>query len=353
MDNFINRFLICLPLLSAFGSTTVFADKDEHHDHQDRHSDRHDNPDRRSQPSPQENRVQTAPRQDDRRQFNQPGSSIQKRQEFEQRMRNERQRSETTKEFRQLPPQDMDAFRNRISQSRQNRIPPERSPDFMKKANDFKNSYTKRSIDDKRESRTISDDVRNRFSDYGNWFTPNFYNNRHHYHGRYWRNGVDWWRGAPWNRVHTWLGWGSGASILYPIYYYNGYPIQYDSGWNDAYNDPSYPQFIEGDWLPLGVFTLAPSIQGAANSTMFIQLAVDRNGEISGTFYNSSTDISFPLVGFIDKQTQEAFWEISGENTFAPEMATGIFNLTQDVADVEMTFPTGVVQNWILVKVGR
>lgn len=285
--------------------------------------------------------------------FGQDRSSlIQKRRDFDERIKQDQRRNDLTREINRLPSQDRDSLRKQAELFRRERGVKERSPDYDKRAKEIRDSYTKRRVNDKRESNEVSGSVRTHYSNYNKWFTPSFYNNRRHFHGHYWRDDVNWWWGAPWNRVYSWLGWAGAAGIVYPIYYSDGYPVQFDSGWTDYYSDNSYPQMIQGSWLPLGVYALGPTVNEAANSDMFVQLAVNRSGEISGTYYNAATDQSYPVIGFVDRDTQEAYWQIPGEN-FAPEMATGMFNLTQDVAEVELTFSNRVIQNWALVRISE
>lgn len=286
------------------------------------------------------------------RSFQDRSTYIQKRRNFDEGIRRDQTRSNLNREINRLPLQDRVSLRKQAELFRKDRKSKVHSADFNKRAKDIKESYSKRSANDRIESRDVSNRVKRHYSSYNHWFTPSFYQNRRHFHGHYWREDVNWWRGAPWNRVYSWLGWGGAAGTLYPIYYTEGYPVQFDSGWTDSYNDASFPQTTQGTWLPLGVFALGSTADEAANSDMFVQLAVNRNGELSGTYYNAAMDQSFPLIGFIDPETQEAYWQVPGERS-APEMATGIFNLTQDVADVELTFSNRLIQNWTLVRISQ
>lgn len=388
MNNFKYSSFLCLLTSISIGTVPAFADRnDEGKNRQDRRSERTE---QHGNEKPKQNQAQVMPQRHDsnerERQIRQPqitqqrqdqgnrsrqerspgniqqrrgkgpsgqdrSALIQKRQEFGQRIRSDQKRSEQMG-INRFPQQDRETLRRQAEVFRKERSGKERSADFNKRAKEIKESYSKRSGNDRKESEKISMYAQKRYLAYKNWFTPSFYRNRHHLHGHYWRNDVNWWRGAPWNRVYTWLGWGAAGGLLYPIYYDNGYPVQFDSGWTDYYNNPSYPEETQGSWLPLGVFALSPNVAQPENPDMFMQLAVNRDGEISGTFYNAATDRSFPLVGYVDKDTQEAYWQVTGEN-FAPEMAAGLFNLTQDVADVELTFTNREIQNWTLIRVSQ
>ncbi|MGZ3633111.1 MAG: hypothetical protein ACXVAJ_02115 [Parachlamydiaceae bacterium] len=178
------------------------------------------------------------------------------------------------------------------------------------------------------------------------------YYHRHHHRPDYWRNTIDWWGWTLWNGIYSWLGWGGN---IYPYYYYEGYPIQMDAEW-PGYADSLEPSYttssIQGDWLPLGVFILGSDISEVTSSDIFIQLAMNRNKSLSGIYYNITTDQSFPISGDVDASTQEAFWEVPGQ-AGAPKMAAEIYNLTQNVASVQLEFPNGVTQNWFLIRVSE
>ncbi len=224
-----------------------------------------------------------------------------------------------------------------------------------RKADDFKKGHKDRWDKDRKFSHDTSRHLKRRYPHYHDWF----YN--HDWHPRYWSDNVNWWRRPYWNNVYTWLGWGPS---YYPIYYDNyGYPIQlnYDvSNYDQSYIDNSvYPSTyqqpvvaapVQGDWLPLGVFAVGSTPQEAAYSTIFMQLAINKQGDIAGTYYNSATGQSFEMDGDIDPQTQLATWQIS-QGTSPAILETGIYNLTQDVVYVQVTFPGGSVQNWTLVRV--
>ena len=81
-------------------------------------------------------------------------------------------------------------------------------------------------------------------------------------------------------------------------------------------------QPAESDWMPLGVFAMTPDGEPTgAEPTMFLQLAVSKQGIISGTFQNTATDATDAVEGMVDKQTQRAAWTASGQD--APDHGNG------------------------------
>jgi hypothetical protein len=223
--------------------------------------------------------------------------------------------------------------------------------EVRKHTQDFRASFNDQRKRYNDATKNLSLSVRSRHPEYKTWFHDRYYNKYNRY-PNYWRNNVNWWRGTPWNGVYFWLGW---APSIYPYYYYEGYPIQIDASW-PGYADEvrtSYaPSADQGDWMPLGVFSLGATINDVAYSDIFMQLAINRNGDISGIYYNSTTDQSYPIEGAVDSNTQEAYWEVPGQPQ-APRMSSGIYNLTQDVASVELTFTGGITQNWFLIRVNE
>jgi hypothetical protein len=81
---------------------------------------------------------------------------------------------------------------------------------------------------------------------------------------------------------------------------------------------------------------------------MFLQLAVSKQGVISGTFQNTATNNIQTIEGMIDKQTQRAAWTAAGK--VRPLMETGVANLTQDTTPALIHFADGTTQQWLLVR---
>jgi hypothetical protein len=103
------------------------------------------------------------------------------------------------------------------------------------------------------------------------------------------------------------------------------------------------------EWMPLGVFALAEKdATTAENSTMFLQLAISKEGIIAGTFQNTATDASFEVQGSIDTESQRAAWGPVDKNW--PIMETGIFNLSENEAGALLHFEDGTTQEWTMFR---
>jgi hypothetical protein len=106
------------------------------------------------------------------------------------------------------------------------------------------------------------------------------------------------------------------------------------------------------DWMPLGVFAMTTDGQPTGvDPTMFLQLAVSKQGIISGTFQNTASNSVQAIEGMVDKQTQRAAWTAAGKSR--PLMEVGIGNLTRDTAPALIHFPDGTTQQWLLVRMDK
>lgn len=182
-----------------------------------------------------------------------------------------------------------------------------------------------------------------------NSFDDHFFDSRN-FRPRCFSPKANWWFSAPWVGVNTWLNWGWSA----PLYYDEGYT--YPDNSYEPYTSPEIKQetqeAIQGDWLSLGIFITGQSATQASFSNIVIQLALNKKGEISGTYYNAATDKAYEIEGLVDKESQQAVWSLSN-NPFSPIMSTGIYNLTQDQTTVLVNFPDGIVQTWVLVRLNQ
>jgi hypothetical protein len=188
-------------------------------------------------------------------------------------------------------------------------------------------------------------------------------------YGYYWRSPRPWWY---WWSYPTWAscaGWFPGWGWSEPYYYdYGpGGNVVYSSGGvyvNDelvatadeyaqsaaelaTVEEADIDPAAGGEWLPLGTFALAID-RSDKDPTRVVQLAVDKQGIISGTMHDEATDKTFPIQGRVDQETQRVAFTI-GDN---PDlvMETGIFNLTQDETPVLVHKGTDQTQTNLLIR---
>jgi hypothetical protein len=100
------------------------------------------------------------------------------------------------------------------------------------------------------------------------------------------------------------------------------------------------------DWMSLGVFALLTKED--EEPSMFLQLAVSKEGIIGGTYNNATTDSAEEVSGMVNKDTQRAAWTI-GDNK-GTVMETGLYNLTEDETAVLVHFSSEQTQQWLMVR---
>ena len=174
----------------------------------------------------------------------------------------------------------------------------------------------------------------------------------------------NWWA---WATAGAVTGWLVGSNVGSPVYfdygtniYYEGDNVYYDGeviATADQYAEQAQaiaaavPQDVDPDkvdWLPLGIFALTQKDGSAEDATLFLQLAVSKDGIIAGTFQNTATGDSFEVEGTIDQKSQRAAWGPVGESW--PIMETGIYNLTENEAGALLHFEDGQTQEWTMIR---
>ena len=187
----------------------------------------------------------------------------------------------------------------------------------------------------------------------------------------FWSNNPGWaawriigaYRWATWGALGGWIGYGAGEPSSYAYgenIYYEGDQVYY--GDQPVATAEQYAEQADAiaaaapatkpessEWLPLGVFALTQDGQASGvEPTLFMQLAISKEGVIAGTFKNMATDQVQTLEGMADKKSQRVAWSVAGQKR--PIMETGISNLTQDSSPALIHFADGQTQQWLLVR---
>ena len=190
-----------------------------------------------------------------------------------------------------------------------------------------------------------------------------------HHPGDFWQQYPGWaawavtrpWAWASWGAVGSWCGYEESVPYSYGenIYYSDDQVYYGDQVVATAAEyaqqaealataEPSAPP-EKADWLPLGVFALTQDGQASgAEPSLFMQLAISKQGVISGTFKNSLTGKVQPLEGMADKKSQRVAWVVTDQQR--PIMETGLANLTQDASPALIHFVDGQTQQWLMVR---
>lgn len=203
----------------------------------------------------------------------------------------------------------------------------------------------------------------NRYRNQGNNVRNNIRNDRPNFGNNFNNKG---WNRANWRGVNNWLGRPYGGYSYYDDggYYDNSYSngsysdsssgSSTDTGARDAngsadQGDIAYMDQSE-QWMPFGVFAMTKEGETDATPNVYLQLAVNKQGMLSGKYLITTTGTTYPVEGVIDKESQRAVWKMEGSDN-APIAETGLFNLTEDEASVRMNFADGRTQNWLLVRI--
>ena len=144
----------------------------------------------------------------------------------------------------------------------------------------------------------------NNWNNCNSWFNCDWWRG-HPVDGWRWPANANWWRWAAWGTVGSWIPWGWSQPIYYEYgnnVYYQDNAVYYGDqqiATADQYAQQaeaiamSVPQGVQpaaDDWLPLGVFAVTQDGESAnSEPTMFLQLAVSKQGIIAGTFQNTAS----------------------------------------------------------------
>ena len=90
------------------------------------------------------------------------------------------------------------------------------------------------------------------------------------------------------------------------------------------------------EWLPLGVFALCKSEDG--DPTMFLQLAISREGIVAGSFANTTNNENLSVQGGADRESTRLAVTIGDQDDVVVE--TGLYNVTEQQSSAWSTIRT-------------
>lgn len=190
------------------------------------------------------------------------------------------------------------------------------------------------------------------------------------WHYRLWRvtnPWYFWWRRPVWGSVVLWFplwNWSSGVFYDYGtdgnvVYQDNsvtingvnvGTPAEFAQSAAElaTVEAPADSAAVaDAEWLPLGTFALSTDA-GESTIGRVVQLAVNRDGIISGTLYNTVSGSTTAIEGRVDKDTQRVAMRVGTSDQVVVE--TGLYNLTQDNAPILVHFGTERTEQYVLVR---
>jgi hypothetical protein len=111
---------------------------------------------------------------------------------------------------------------------------------------------------------------------------------------------------------------------------------------------PPPEKVAQEEWLPLGAFAFAR--EDADDSQCMIELAINKQGVVAGTYYNEATGVSRALKGTVDRKSGRAAVGFADGKNADLVLETGIYNLTQDEAPCLLHFGTSESSPALLVR---
>ena len=208
------------------------------------------------------------------------------------------------------------------------------------------------------------DAVRGNFYNGGYYGGAGWYNN----HFRPWwpggfvgGAGLGFMAGAAWGTTSNYVGvnavpipYNYGTTVVYQddTVYVQGEPVgtsqEYAQQATDlAAQGEKAPIAKDEQWQSLGVYALTRSDE--KNPSNFINLALNKDGVVRGTYYNAVTDSNLKVSGQLDKKTQRVAWTVDGKKN--PVYEAGLNNLTQDQTTILVHQNGGKVEQMMLVRV--
>ncbi len=99
-------------------------------------------------------------------------------------------------------------------------------------------------------------------------------------------------------------------------------------------------------YLPLGVYTLAPHDQ--SDTSVMMQLAVTKDGIVRGSYFDLATNREQTVRGAVDKQSQLVAFTIGNDDKNVYE--TGLASLTTGGGDISKFDPDGKLGRFTLER---
>jgi len=101
-----------------------------------------------------------------------------------------------------------------------------------------------------------------------------------------------------------------------------------------------------GQWQQLGTFSLAEP--GQSQSNMMLQMQINKDGILHGTYYNQLTMETAPVYGALDKNTQRISWTL-GTNP-STVFDAGLADIVKDESSVLVHYSPSNTQRMALVR---
>lgn len=105
----------------------------------------------------------------------------------------------------------------------------------------------------------------------------------------------------------------------------------------------------QGDWLPIGVFSLTPS--GKSEVTRAVQLATSKSGEIKGNQVDLLSDTSTEVHGRYDAESKSLQWTVGKSNGVLFTALAESFNKPGQPIPVDAHYADGTTSDWVMTPI--
>jgi len=117
-----------------------------------------------------------------------------------------------------------------------------------------------------------------------------------------------------------------------------------------ASTPPNTPPTVDdGEWMPLGSFDL--KLTGQTVATRAIQLAVNHQSVIRGTYYDMAADSVKEVTGAVDKKTLRASWTIGQSGLVVYEISVDA--LSSPEGELTVRYANGQTATWQMSPISQ
>lgn len=200
-----------------------------------------------------------------------------------------------------------------------------------------------------------------------NWWAGHPYIHNNYWHNNVWRHRPwgYWWGPATWVGLSSWMAWNWGSPRYYNYgsnFYYSDDNV-YQNGKRLGSAAEYYDQAVailekapkiadnKDQWMSLGVFAVSRNADKPSNKVL--QLAVNKEGVIQGTYYNMDKDKARPISGMVDKKSQRAVWTFADNKKNSRIMETGIANLTKNKTSMLVHLSRDKTETWQMIRLKK
>lgn len=116
-----------------------------------------------------------------------------------------------------------------------------------------------------------------------------------------------------------------------------------------AQNEQASGDSNTGDWMPIGVFNLAPA--GKSEVTRAVQLATNKKGEIKGNQIDLLSDATAEVHGRYDASSKSLQWTVGNSNKVLFSAKAESFNKPGQPIPVDAHYADGTNAQWVMIPV--